>query len=134
MASSASASRGASQPANESRQEPAVATGRCASQPASFTIASFNFGFDQNMMTGKRAGTHFSNFARVCATIVQDGDADLLFACEVGASRQGLSKAMADAADILTKPFGDNVCFSEVDNYLCLWGFGGASQPVDVSL
>eukprot|EP00959_Pyramimonas_sp_CCMP1952_P294472 6159310-Pyramimonas_sp.AAC.1 len=82
------------------------------------------------MMTGKKSRAHFSNFARACATIVQDGDADLLFACEVGAFRQGLSKAMADAADILTK-LGDSLCFSEVDNYLSQWGFGGASQPVD---
>ena len=85
-------------------------------------------------MSGKKFSTHCSNFGRVCATIVQDADADLLFACEVGAFRQGLSKAAINVEDILTKPFGDSIRFSEVDNYLSLWGFGGASQPAVVSL
>ena len=65
MASSAAwASRGASQPAEEYRDTPAAVSARGAPQPASFTVASFNFAF-----------------GRVCATIVQDADADLLFAC-----------------------------------------------------
>ena len=32
------------------------------------------------------------------------------------------------------EPFGDSMCLAENDNYLAVWGFGGASQPVDVSL
>ena len=116
--------RGASQPADEDRDAPAAVPARGAPQPASFTVASFNFGFS----------THCSNFGRVCAAIVQDADADLLFGCEVGAFRQGLSKAAINVEDILTKPFGDSIRFSEVDNYWSLWGFGGASQPAVVSL
>ena len=85
-------------------------------------------------MSGKRSSTHCTNFGRVCATIVEDADADLLFACEVGAFRQGLSKAKIHVEDILKKPFGDSVRFAEVNNYLSLWGFGGASQPALVSL
>eukprot|EP00959_Pyramimonas_sp_CCMP1952_P335628 7027842-Pyramimonas_sp.AAC.1 len=69
-------------------------------------------------MSGKKRITHRSNFGRVCAAIVEDADADLLFACEVGAFRQGLRKAIINAQDILTKPFGDSVRFAEVDNYL----------------
>ena len=130
----ASSSRGADQPAEQDRGTPAAAHARGASQPASFTVVSFNFGFEQKMMTGKNFKTHCLNFGRVCAKIVQDADADLLFACEVGGFRKGLSRAAIDAKDILTKPFGDSVGFCEVDNYLSLWGFGGAPQPADVSL
>ena len=132
--SAASASRGASQPAREGRGASAAAPARGAPQPAYFTVASFNFGFEQSAMSGKRSSTHCTNFGRVCATIVEDADADLLFACEVGAFRQGLSKAKIHVEDILKKPFGDSVRFAEVNNYLSLWGFGGASQPALVSL
>ena len=135
MASSAaSASRGASQPAEEDRYTPQGAAPRAAPQRGSFTVASFNFGFEQNMMLGKRAKTHCANFGRVTARIVDDAAADIFFGCEVGAHRQGLRKAGIFAKDILTKLFGDGIGFSEVDNYVSLWGFGGAPQPAVVSL
>ena len=81
------------------------------------------------MMTGKSSARHRANFARVCAKVVEDGDADLLFACGVGAFRQGLREARIDVGAILTEPFGESVRFAEVNNYLAVWGFGGASQP-----
>ena len=123
----ASGSRGALQPATEDGGAPGAA-------PPSFTIASFNFGFEQNVMMGKKSRKHFDNFQRLCAKIVVDADADFLFGCEVGASRQGLSRAAINVADILREPFGDDVGFTVQHNYVSMWGFGGASQPVDVSL
>ena len=81
------------------------------------------------MMTGKSCTKHCTNFARVCARIVEDGDADLLFGCEVGAFRQGFSQARLHVRDILRRPFGESVRVAEVNNYLAVWGFGGASQP-----
>ena len=44
------------------------------------------------MMTGKSCKHHCGNFARVCGKIVDDSDADLLFACEVGAFRRGFKR------------------------------------------
>ena len=123
----ASGSRGALQPATEDGGAPGAA-------PPSFTIASFNFGFEQNMMMGKKSRKHFDNFQRLCAKIVVDADADFLFGCEVGAFRQGFSRAGINVADILREPFGDNVGFTALHNYVSMWGFGGAPQPVDVSL
>ena len=85
-------------------------------------------------MKSRGRARHCAKFGRVCAQIVQEADADFLFGCEVGAFRQGLGKAQIRVGDILRRPFGDNVCFAEVNNYLGVWGFGGAYQPVVVSL
>ena len=122
--------RGASQPAEEGGQTP----GSGAVQPASFTVASFNFGFEQGMMTGKQAATHCANFGRLCAKIVETADADMVCGCEVGAFREGFRRAGINVTEILSKPFGDGIRFSEVDNYLTLWGFRGASQPAELTL
>ena len=48
--------------------------------------------------------------------------------------REGPSKASTQLEDTLKRQFGDGVCFVEVDNYVSIGCFGGASQPVDVSL
>ena len=55
-----------------------------------FTVASFNMGFEQTAISSSRSSSHCAKFVRVCARIVENSDADLLFACEVGASRKGL--------------------------------------------
>ena len=85
-------------------------------------------------MTGKTARKHCENLARVCAKIVEEGGCDLLFACEVGGFRQGFKEAKIDVRHVLKEPFGDSVQHAEIDNYLAVWGFGGASQPAQVSL
>ena len=143
--STGSASRGACQPATGDRGTSAAATTPGAppgllplspppGEAADFTVASFNFGFEQGMMTGKRSRKHCTNFGRVCAKIVQEAEADLFFACEVGPFWQGLRRAHIHVEDILQEPFGDSVRFAEINNYLGVWGFGGASQPAVVSL
>ena len=88
------------------------------------------------MMTGKphTVNKHCQKFTRVCAKIVEEGDCDLFFLSEVGGFRQGLRKAKIVVRDFLIQPFGHQVCHSEIDNYLALWGFGVAPQPVRVSL
>eukprot|EP00959_Pyramimonas_sp_CCMP1952_P071970 1503226-Pyramimonas_sp.AAC.1 len=53
--SAASASRGAYQPEKEDRHTPAAAPARGAPQPASFTVASFNFGFEQSSKRARLA-------------------------------------------------------------------------------
>ncbi len=120
--SAASASRGASRPASA----------HGASQPACFTVASFNIGFHQSAMSGKKCSQHCNLFGAVCAKIVENANADLFFACEVGGHREGLRRAGIQVGDILQKPFGNEIGFAEVDNYLSVWGFGGASQPAIV--
>ena len=85
-------------------------------------------------MSGKKCRQRCTKFGRVCAKIVENADADLFFACEVGAFRMGLDKAGIRVADILKKQFRDGVGVAEANNYLSLWGFGGASQPAVVSL
>ena len=107
--SAASASRGASQPAEEDRDTPAAVPARGAPQPASFTVASFNFGFEQGMMSGKKFSTHCSNFGRVCATIVQDADADLLFACFSDGASQPAVVSLHGDTDIYHVPIGQQM-------------------------
>ena len=53
--------------------------------PTTFTIGSFNFGFLQSMMESKNQYTYNRKFESVCTKIVDDGDCDILFGCEVGA-------------------------------------------------
>ena len=127
--SAASASRGAAQPAGARvRADADIRT--LTLTPGSFvTVASFNFGFVQDMMTGRTANRNSRNFGRVCAKIVEAADADLLFGCEVGGFRQGLRSAGVSLVDILTDSFGQSIRFSEITNHVSVWNFGGASQP-----
>ena len=126
----ASSSRDTPQPAaSASRGAPP-----CASEACELMVGSFNVGFEQKMKTGKSALKWCQNFARVCAKIVEEGDCDLLFLSEVGAFRKGLKKAGINVGDILMKVFGKSIQHAEIDNYLAVWGFGGASQPAQVSL
>jgi hypothetical protein len=86
------------------------------------------------MMTAKKSQKHCANFARLCATMVEVGDLDILFGSEVGDFGQGFSKAGISVLDVLQKPFGkQNLCVEDLHNYVAMWGFGGASQPVVVS-
>ena len=102
-------------------------------------VASFTFGFDQGMMTGRHARKHCNNFVRICAQLVEESDCDLLFACEVGGFRMGFRHAEIDLWHLLREPFGDSVQVFEIDNYVAVWNFGswnvgGAAQPAQVSL
>ena len=80
-------------------------------------------------MSGKKKDQHWANFARVCGKIVEIAGADLLLGCEIGGFQQGPSRAGVDVRSYLRSPFGE-VGVAEVDNYLSVWGFGGADQPV----
>ena len=54
-------------------------------------VGSFNFGVVQTMLLPDPwAKKHRDNFKRVCAKMVEEADADILFGCEVGGPRQGL--------------------------------------------
>ena len=132
MASSAaSGSLGAAQP-----EMPAHVPGHGASQPvdltakrADFTVASFNFGLVSSAMRGQKQNKHLEQFARVCAKIVEQSEADMLFGCEVGGHRDGLHQVGVDLGDYLRAPFGDGVGYDGVDNYWSVYRLGGAAQP-----
>jgi hypothetical protein len=136
-----SSSRGAAQPASLA---PMIGSASLTSQPAKrkvssaqpleFVLGFFNFGIRQSML---RAGqpsfqTHMKNFTRVVAKLVEEGMLDILFGSEVGGFEQGFSKAGMNAEDFLQEPFA-NLHVIELDNTLAMWGFGGASQPVEVT-
>ena len=74
-----------------------------ASEPAScvLTVASFNFGYLQSMVTGRDGSKHVANFAPLCALMVDTVDADLLFGCEVGDFQKGFSKASIHVDEVL---------------------------------
>ena len=86
-----------------------------------FAVGSFNFGIVQGMLTGKKKTTdrHCDNFARVCAKMVEEGNLDIVFGCEVGGPRKGFSRQMINMKDISEKPFGD-ISVAEVDNYIAV--------------
>ena len=86
MASGAASSNpGASQPGATS-----------SGAPVEFAVGSFNVGLLQGMLRGKSRTTdrHFDNFARVVATMVEMGNLDIVFGCEVGGHRQGCRRAL----------------------------------------
>ena len=116
--SSASASRGASQPAG-------AREGAAGEQKPFLTLASFNFGIDQGMLNGNRSVKHCRTFTRLCVKIVDAVDADILLGCEVGGFREGFSKARPRIylADMLIKPFGGTVRFCDKANYVSAWNF-----------
>ena len=81
-----------------------MSVSECAPEPAHnrhLKIASFNFGYDQAIMNGHKAFHWRSSFVRVCVTLVQNINADLLFCCEVGGFRQGFGQI--DFAQVLTE-------------------------------
>ena len=106
---------------------------RGAPQPADFTVASLNFGFEQGAMTGKKLKTHRANFGRVFAKIVEEADADILFGCEVGGHRDGLHHVGVDLGDYLHAPFGNGVGYEGINNYWSVYRLGGAAHPANVA-
>ena len=76
-------------------------------------VGSFNFGILQSMITGGNKEKYCAEFARVCAKIVQEGDCDLLFGCEVGGFRQVFLNASINVKDVLVQPFGHTMRLHE---------------------
>ena len=91
------------------------------------------FGLAQRMLTRKTIQEHCINFGRVCAKLADEGDLGMLFGSEVRGLGLGFHHGAITVTDVLGKPFDkENLRFSELDDYLAMWGFGGASQPVVV--
>ena len=66
-----------------------------------FAVGSFNFGVDQKMLQGKPfERRHRDNFVRVCAKMVQEGNLDIVFGCEVGGSGKGFRCEFINVKDI----------------------------------
>ena len=97
-------------------------------------FGSFSSDMPHNVLTGTDAGQYCDNFARVCAKLAEDGDLDLLCGCRCGDVGGGFRKAGIDVAGVLQKPFGNDMCVSEQDNYIAVWGMGGALQFAKLSL
>ena len=92
-------------------------------QVVTVAVGSFNFGVAQNMLLPDPwARRHEENFRRVCEDMVDFGNLDILFGCELGGSGEGFRCASISAKDILEEPFGDISC-AEVDNYIALCSF-----------
>ena len=92
-----------------------------------FRVASFNFGMQQGMLAPPARQTTIENncaqFERVCAKMVEEADADIMFGCEVGGARQGFKCEMINVKDILERPFGENISVAVVDKYIAVCGF-----------
>ena len=92
-------------------------------------MGSFNFGMDQDMLRSRKQKTvdkHCRNFGRVCGKLVEEGELDIMFGCEVGGARQGFRCEMINVKDILREPFGD-ISVAEVDNYIAICRFRKSS-------
>ena len=78
------------------------------------------------------------NFQRVCWTLVDAGQLDLLAACEVGGHRLGPLAAGIPLDNLLQVPFGEQVQVTSRHNYFFCWNYcedvpvaAGAAQPGD---
>ena len=86
-------------------------------------VGSFNFGVDQKMLLPEPwERRHEENFRRVCEDLVDFGNLDILFGCELGGSGEGFRCASICAKRILVESFGDISCAVE-DNYIALCNF-----------
>ena len=54
--------------------------------------------------------------------MVEMGDVDIVFGCEVGGPRQGCSRAMINVKDIVEEPFAKS-SVAVVDNCIAVYGF-----------
>ena len=97
------------------------------------TIGAFNLGMDQNMLTQGNVQRHCDNFVRVCAKLVDEGELDVFFACEVGGADAGFAAAGINVQKLLHRPFGTNVCLWSRQAYLAVWGFNGSPDTAIVT-
>ena len=65
--------------------------------------------------------------------MVHDAELDLFFDCELGGTTRGFKKAWINVQDLLDQCLKD--CgVAETWSYQAMWGFGGAAQPVAITL
>ena len=101
-------------------------------------LGTFNFGMQQPMIDSQQwARQHCGRFETCLATLVDDGELDVLFGCEVGGHKQGLSKERLRRS-INAFASGD-VDSLATQNYIRAWNFGvqkssGAAQPAGVQM
>ena len=109
-----------------------------ASQPrvtttVGVTIGTFNYGVMENMLVGKNSKKHLSSIARVWYKLVDEGDLDLCFGCEVGGHKQGFKKAHLNFGDLVAGCLGEVLAESDM-NYCASWADPSATQPGECKL
>ena len=90
-----------------------------ADDTCEFKVVSFNFGFAQWMMAAEpcKVQKYCGTFVGACGELVEQGNADLVLGCEVGGFRQGFKREGIDVGEVLQKPFGETIAYSEMDNF-----------------
>ena len=100
---------------------------------AQIRVGSFNFGIDQEMLTCSSTQAHCEFVERVCSTVVEVGELDILLGCEVCGFNEGFQRAGLNVEDVLP-----NACRRWngrlLTNHVAMWDFGGASALVEVPL
>ena len=85
-----------------------------------FWVGSLNFGIHLKMLGGR--GQHqknmprelttkrnVANFQVLCYDMVNEVNAHILFACEVGGKQEGFGAVGVEVYDILSQPLGEDV-------------------------
>ena len=60
---------------------------------------------NQQMLISKDVLKHTTNFAQICAKIVNQCDLDILFGSEIGGFRGGCRRVVVVVEHVLAKPF-----------------------------
>jgi len=101
-------------------------------------LGTFNFGMTQPMIDSQQWGrTHCDKFESTLAALVEGGELDALFGCEVGGHKQGLSQErLARAISAFARGGTES---KATQNYIRAWNFGvgghsGATQPAAARL
>ena len=104
--------RSASQPAARPDEGARPAAKQVLFHVARFTVASFNFGMPQTMLTGQKWPEHAKRLSRVYERLAVGAQADFIFGSEMGGIGEGFSCAEVDIANIVdvALPGAKGVC------------------------
>ena len=101
-------------------------------------LGTFNFGMTQQMIDSQQwRKTHCVKFESTLVALVEGGELDALFGCEVGGHKQGLSQErLARAISAFARGGTES---KATQNYIRAWNFGvgghsGATQPAAARL
>ena len=101
---------------------------------APVSLATFNCGIDQNMLTGSNLATHQLNLRRIIANALEDKCHVLAF-CEVGGHKQGLQAASIVPSEIVKGLLDKDRCIAaSLEAYMAVWDQGDLQEQDGIAV
>ena len=101
---------------------------------APVSLATFNCGIDQNMLTGSNLPTHQHNLRRITKNALYEGCHVLAF-CEVGGHKQGLQAASIVPSQIVKDLLDKDRCIAaSLEAYMAVWDKGDLQETDGIAV